>query len=55
MRGLLGFFGALLVGFSVAFVGVLTCPYMGKIVARVMDHKCNCANCSCANKCLPPK
>lgn len=50
MRSFFGMVGALLVGFSVAFVGVLTCPYLGKIVSRACCvNKANCES-ECSKK-----
>lgn len=50
MRGLLGLVGAFLVGFSVALVGMVSCPYMGKLLNHNCSFcvdKCNC----CVDKC----
>lgn len=57
MRGFFGLVGAVLVGFCVAFVGVITCPYMGKIVNRAccVENKCTCGDdCTCCKGCCKP-
>jgi hypothetical protein len=54
MRSFFGMVGAMIVGFSLCFVGVITCPYLSKIachncVAKGVNNKCACGeNCTCA-------
>jgi hypothetical protein len=59
MKSLLGLLGALLVGFCLGFVSVVTCPYLGKFVKNnecpvpccPRPADCHRMGCCCASKC----